>query len=69
MFSEGHENRTIQRGITEALACQDMLERAPVKPSLVRQAVTWAIAATRSIARHDPAPEPQVPAAAPHAPQ
>ncbi len=65
MFSEGHENRTVQRGITEALACQDMLERAPVKPSWFRQAVTQAMATARSIARLEPAPERQISAAAP----
>ncbi len=66
---EAHDNRTVQRGIREALACQDMLERSPAKPSRVRQAVTWAIATARSIARHDPAAEPQIPAAAPHGTQ
>ena len=66
MFSAGHENRAVQRGIREALACQDMLERAPVKPSRVAQAVTWEIATARSIARHDPAAATQIPAAAAH---
>jgi hypothetical protein len=65
MFSEGHDNRTVQRGITEALACQDMLERAPVKPSWVRQVVIRAIATAQSIARHESAPESQIPAAGP----
>ncbi len=63
MFSEGHDNSTVQRGIKEALACQDMLERAPVRSSWVRKAVAWVIATARSIARHDSSPEPQLPVA------
>ncbi len=65
MFNEGHDNRTVQRGITEALACQDMLERAPVEPSWLVRAVSRIVANIRSIARHEPALEPQIPAAAP----
>jgi hypothetical protein len=33
-FGEGHTDSIVQRGIDEALSCQDMLERTPVKPSL-----------------------------------
>ncbi len=65
MFSEDRDNRSVQRGMTEALACQDMLERAPVRPSRFRQAVTRAMATARSIARLEPAPERQISAAAP----
>jgi hypothetical protein len=35
MFREGHHDSIIQRGIDEALACQDMLERAPIRPSVL----------------------------------
>jgi hypothetical protein len=35
MFGEGHHDSIIQRGIDDALACQDMLARAPIRPSLL----------------------------------
>ena len=49
MFDAGHDNRIVQRGIDEALACQDMLARAPIKPSWVSRMVAWTVAAARSI--------------------
>jgi hypothetical protein len=39
MFGDGHHDSVVQRGIDEALACQDVLERTPIKPSRVSQLV------------------------------
>ena len=69
MFGEGHHDSVVQRGIDEALACQDMLERSPVKPSLLSRAVMWVVAAARSIARRQPDPDLQVTSVAPHSSQ
>ena len=49
MFSEGHNDSIVRRGIDEALACQDMLERAPVKQSLLGQVVAWIGATARAL--------------------
>ena len=40
MNGERHDDSIVQRGIDEALACQDMLERTPPKPSLPVRLVT-----------------------------
>ena len=69
MVDEKRDNPTVQRGITEALACQDMLERAPVKPSWFEQAVIRAIAIARSIARRESTLARQGSATTPHATQ
>ena len=69
MFGEGHYDSVVKRGIDEALACQDMLERSPVKPSWLSQAVMRVVAAARSIARRQPAPDLQVTSVAPHSSQ
>ena len=66
MFGEGHDDRSVQRGINEAFACQDMLERAPVKASRIIQTVTSALATARSIAHREPDAKPQVSSAALH---
>ena len=65
MFSEEHHGSTVQRGIDEALACQDMLERTPVKPSWMSRAVIWVVAAARSIARRGTDSKRHVTSAAP----
>ena len=65
MFGEGHHDSIIQRGIDEALACQDMLERAPTRPSLLVRARARLAAAVRVIARRAPASQPPVVPAAP----
>jgi hypothetical protein len=49
MFDVGHD-RIVQRGIDEALACQDILARVPMKTSWVSQVVARFVAALRSIA-------------------
>jgi hypothetical protein len=67
MFGEGHHDSLVQRGIDEALACQDMLERTPVKPSWMSQVVTWAVAMARSIANRKTDLQHQATASAPHA--
>jgi hypothetical protein len=53
MFGEGHTDSIVQRGIDEALACQDMLARAPVKPSRLPLMVARITATARAIARHE----------------
>jgi hypothetical protein len=50
MFDARHDDRIVQRGIDEALACQDMLARTPTKSSWVAQVVARFVAALRSIA-------------------
>ena len=66
MFGEGHHDSLIQRGIDEALACQDMLERAPVKPSRLSQLITRVVATARSIADRKTGLEHQPAATASH---
>jgi hypothetical protein len=53
MFGEGHNDSIAQRGLDEALACQDMLERTPAKPSVWTRAVLRIGLAIRSIAHRD----------------
>ena len=67
MFGEGHHNSLVQRGIDEALACQDMLERAPIKPSWLSLMVTRVVTTARSIADRNTDLEHQPAATAPHA--
>jgi hypothetical protein len=69
MFGEDPHGSIVQRGSAEALACQDMLERAPVKPSWASRMVASIVAAARSIAHRGVDPERQTPAAAPHGTQ
>jgi hypothetical protein len=69
MFGEDPHGSIVQRGIDEALACQDMLERAPVKPTWSSRMVEWIVTAARSIARRGVAPERPTTAAAPPGPQ
>jgi hypothetical protein len=66
MFGEDSHGSIIQRGIDEALACQDMLERAPIKPSWASRIVAWITAAARSIAHRGMSSERQTTAATPH---
>jgi len=67
MFGEGHHDSLIQPGIDEALACQDMLERAPIKPSWLSQMVARVVATARSIADRKIGLQRQANASAPHA--
>jgi hypothetical protein len=67
VFGEDHHDSLIQPGIDEALACQDMLERAPIKPSRLSQWVTRVVATARSIADRKTDLEHQGSATAPHA--
>jgi hypothetical protein len=55
MFGEGHNDSIAQRGLDEALACQDMLERTPPKPSMWTRAISRIGLAIRSIAHRNPA--------------
>lgn len=69
MFDERHDDSIVQRGIDEALACQDMLARTPMKSSWVSQMVAWIVAAVRLMAHRGMDSEPQTAAAAPHGTQ
>jgi hypothetical protein len=60
MFGEGHHDSIIQRGIDEALACQDMLERAPIRPSLLARVRARLATAGRAWARPRPTPRSSV---------
>jgi hypothetical protein len=64
MFGEGHHDSIIQRGIDEALACQDMLERAPAKPTRLAR-LRARFAAVRVLPRGAAARQPRVVPAAP----
>ena len=61
MVDAGHNDSIIQRGINEALACQDLLARNAVKPSLLAQAVAWIGAAAPWARAHYPVPKRRVP--------
>ena len=50
MFDAGHDYRIVQRGIDEALACQDMLARTPIKSPWVSRMVAWIVATLQSTA-------------------
>ncbi len=51
MLGEDHHGSIVQRAIDEALACRDMLDRAPVKPSLATRVVASIAAFVHSIVR------------------
>jgi hypothetical protein len=53
MFGDGHSDSIVQRGLDEALACQDMLERTPARPSLLTRAILRIGSAIRSIVHRD----------------
>jgi hypothetical protein len=40
IYGEGHRDLIVHRGIHEALACQDMLGRAPMRPSVLTRAIS-----------------------------
>lgn len=54
MFGEGHNDSIVQRGLDEALACQDMLERTPTKLSVLTRAILRIGLAIRSVVHRDP---------------
>jgi hypothetical protein len=64
MFGEGHHDSIIQRGVDEALACQDMLARAPARPSRLAR-LRARIAAVRVLPRRSSARPPRVVPTAP----
>ena len=41
MIDTRYDDRTVQRGFDEALACQDMLARVPPKPSPRSRMAAW----------------------------
>lgn len=63
MFGECHHDLVIQRGIDEALACRDMLARAPDKPSPIVRLLAQLAAITRLRAPRQPTGEHSVPQA------
>jgi hypothetical protein len=40
MLGEGHHDSIVQRGIDEALACQDLLEQTTRRPSVLTRAIS-----------------------------
>jgi hypothetical protein len=67
MFDEERTNRTIQRGMNEAFACQDMLSRAPAKRSPLARAVDAILDAARSLTHHVRIRLHRLPSILPHA--
>jgi hypothetical protein len=65
MFGAELNDRIVQRGIDEAFACQDMVQRAPAKPSQLSQVRAWFAAAARAFAHRGVAHQPAVPPAVP----
>jgi hypothetical protein len=57
MFGEDHSESIVQRGLDEALACQDMLERTPLKPSTLTRVNSRIALAIHSIIHREPARE------------
>jgi len=57
MFDAGHDDGIVQRGIDEALACQDMLARTSIKSPWVSRMVASIGAALQSIAHRRINPE------------
>lgn len=53
MLGEGHRDSVVHRGIDEALACQDLLERTPVRPSVLTRAISRIALAIRLIVHRD----------------
>jgi hypothetical protein len=64
MFGEDHHDSIIQRGVDEALACQDMLARAPAKPSRLAR-LRARLAAVWVLPRRSPASQSRVVPASP----
>jgi hypothetical protein len=61
MFGDGHHDSLVRPGIDEALACQDMLARTPVRPALIIRVLARLGAAVRGLGqRPQPRPKPEV---------
>jgi hypothetical protein len=58
MFGDGQDS-IVQRGIDEALACRDMLTRAPVAPSRLARIVAHLVGLGQSFARRLPRARPR----------
>jgi hypothetical protein len=54
MLGEEGNNRIVQRGIDEALACRDRLAPAPAHPSLLARSVAWCMTKARALKRERP---------------
>ena len=64
MFSDHSHDSVVKRGIAEALACQDVLERVPTRPSLLAR-LRLRLSAVRAVFRLPFASQPHVPPTAP----
>jgi hypothetical protein len=61
MFGEGHHDSLVRPGLDEALACQDMLARTPIRPTLIARVLARLGAAVRGLApRPQARPRPKV---------
>ena len=60
MFGENHHDSIIQRGFDEALACQDMLARAPARPPLFTRVLARLTTAVRISAPRTPERKPRI---------
>jgi hypothetical protein len=54
MFGEDQNDSIVQRGLDEALACQDLLERTPTKPSVFTRAILRVGLVIRSVVHRGP---------------
>ena len=61
MFAEGRDDRIVHRGLDEAFACQDRLQRAPAKPSLLSRVRAWFATTARAFAHRGVVHQPAVP--------
>jgi len=59
MFSDHHPSAA-HRAFSEAVACQDMLERVPVPPSLLTRIRARLAAIIHAMTRPTPTPAPEV---------
>jgi hypothetical protein len=59
MFGEDHNDAIDQRGLDEAFACQDMLERTPAKRFMLTEAIARVGDAIRAIVHRDAAEKQQ----------
>ena len=66
MYRERYDYSPIPRGIDAAMACQDMLARAPARPSLLARIVARLMAGARWVSRSRATSERRVIAATPH---
>ena len=64
MYGDDRHQSVTQRAFTEAIACQDRLERVPVPPSLLERIRARLASVVHAVMRPTPTPAPEVPPAA-----